>query len=125
MAKDKGGAPRKITADKVRELEKAFSWGCTDIEACCYADVRMRTFYDYCEKNPEFSQRKEVLKNNLSLQAKQVVFNSIFTDKDVLSANKVIDRKEGTKVKAELTGKDGGAIETKATFNFIPVGADD
>lgn len=124
MAKNKGGQPTVMTESKVKELEDAFSWGCTDLEACCYANISKQTLYNYCHANPEFFDRKEVLKNNPTLKAKRIILNALHGD-DINTAHKVIDRKEGTKVKAELTGKDGGAIETKATFNFIPVGADD
>lgn len=118
------GRPSVMTEETIRKLEDAFSWGCTDSEACCFAGIGMSTLYDYCQANPDFSDKKETLKNKPSMKAKRIVDRAL-DEQDLNTAHRVIDRKEGTKVKAELTGKDGGAIETKATFNFIPVGSDD
>ena len=118
------GRPSKMTPELVEKLERAFMAGCTDEEACCYVDIDKQTLYNYCHKNPDFFDRKETLKNKPTMKAKFIIEDAL-DDKDLPTAHRVIDRKEGTKVKTELTGKDGGAIETRATFNFIPVGNDD
>lgn len=80
MAKGKGaGAGRPPIVDDivVQKLEQAFSNDLTDLEACLYAGISKRTLYNYQEANPEFMQRKEILKNALSLKAKNVLANSI------------------------------------------------
>jgi len=41
------------------------------------------------------------------------------------AASKLKPKKYGDKVQQEVSGPDGGPIETKAVFNFIPVGTDD
>ena len=121
MTKNKGGRPTKMTPETVQKLEDAFIKGCTDTEACCYAEVSIRTLYDYCEKYPEFSHRKELLKDDPTMKAKFIIYDELVS-KNVNQANRVIDRKEGTKIKNEITGKDGNPIETTSTFNFVPVG---
>jgi len=65
----------------VQKLENAFSSGATDEEACFYADISVRTLYYYCEKNPEFMQRKELLKKKLILQARNIV-SQVMVEKD-------------------------------------------
>jgi hypothetical protein len=107
--KSNAGRPTVVTADVVRKLEQAFLMGCTDSEACLFADISPRTLYAYCEKNEEFSQRKEVLKQNPVMQARSVVLDAIEIDRDVQAAQKLLDRKEGSKV--ALTGADGGPVE--------------
>jgi len=102
MTKDKGGRPTKMTPETVQKLEDAFTWGCTDMEACCYADISIRTLYDYCEKKPDFSHRKELLKNQPVMQARRIIQSSL-TDGDLATANRVIDRKEGQKIKQDIT----------------------
>lgn len=97
-----GGRPTKMTPEVIAKLEDAFAWGCTDGEACCYAGIVPSTLYRYCESNEEFSERKETLKDAVSLKAKRVIDKAL-DDDDVLTANKVIDRKEGTKVKQDIT----------------------
>lgn len=118
--KNKGGRPTKMTAGCIAKLEDAFSWGCSDSEACCYVDIDLATLYRYCEKNPAFRDRKEKLKDMPVMKAKRIQ-NTALKEDSLSQANRVIDRKEGTKIKNEHTGKDGGPIETSSTFNFIPV----
>lgn len=36
--------------------------GLSDRECCLYADIGESTLYDYCKENPDFSERKEALK---------------------------------------------------------------
>lgn len=116
--KDKGGRPTVMTPEVIQKLEDAFSWGCTDLEACCNANISKSTLYNYCDDNPLFMERKEILKNNTSLKAKKVI-NSALNDDDVSTAHKVLDRKEGTKVKSEITGANGGAVKAKWTVEFV------
>ena len=97
MAVNKGGRPTVMTESTVNKLEMAFSWGCTDMEACCFADISKQTLYNYCDANPEFFDRKELLKNQPIMKAKMVV-NGALDDKDINTAHKVIDRKEGQKI---------------------------
>lgn len=118
MTGNKGGRPTKFTPETIAKLEHAFSMGCSDVEACCYAGVSKTALYNYQEKNPEFVDRKEVLKSNPVMLAKSVVVKALEED-DVLTAHKVIERKEGTKVKQEVSGPDGGAIQ--AEWNILPV----
>jgi len=122
MAKNKGGQPTKMTEKTLQLLREAFSWGCTDTEACCYAEISTSTLYNYCVANPKFLELKNKLKDMPMMKARRIVNVALDSD-DLNTANRVIDRKEGTKVKQEITGADGAPIA--ATFNFIPVGSDD
>lgn len=112
------GRPTKMTDHVVGKLEEAFLLGCTDQEACLYADIAMSTLYDYCNKYPSFSERKELLKQNPVMKARKVILKS-FADNDVNSAHKFLDRKEGTKSRVENTGKDGGPITEEVTVTFV------
>jgi hypothetical protein len=110
--------PTKMTKSVIGKLEEAFIYGCTDSEACAYADIHPSTLYDYCNLNPEFSERKETLKNMPTFKAKKLISNAL-DDDDLQTAHRVVDRKEGTRVKQELTGKDGGPIDNKWTVEFV------
>ena len=116
--KDKGGRPTVMTPEVIQKLEDAFSWGCTDLEACCNADISKSTLYNYCDDNPQFMERKEILKNQPVMKARRVVLAAL-DEGDINTAHKVIDRKEGTKVKSEISGVNGGAIESKWTVEFV------
>jgi hypothetical protein len=97
MTKNVGGRPTVMTQEVIAKLEDAFSWGCTDLEACCFANISKDALYDYCNKNPKFSERKEVLKNHPVMKARRVVVAAL-EDDDINTAHKVIDRKEGQKI---------------------------
>lgn len=69
--------PTVMTAETIAKLEQAFSFGCNDTEACHYAGIGDRTLYDYQKAHPEFSQRKEALKDNPVLLAKKNVLDAV------------------------------------------------
>ena len=53
------GRPKKITTDVLRKLYEAFLIGSSDEEACFYANIGLRTMYDFEEANPDFSQLRD------------------------------------------------------------------
>jgi len=69
--------PRKITKETVQKLEEGFLMGLSDREACIYADIAVSTLYDYCKKHKEFSERKELLKDNIKMKSKLNVAHGI------------------------------------------------
>lgn len=98
----KVGRPTNFTHEVLQKLEDAFSWGCTDSEACCYANISVRSLYDYCAANEAFSHRKEQLKDMPTMRARRIIDASL-KDNDLNTANRVIDRKEGQKIKQDIT----------------------
>lgn len=71
------GRPAAVDRDALRKLEYAFSIGCTDKEACIYADIAPSTLYKYSEDHAEFSERKELLKDKPVLAARMAVVKAI------------------------------------------------
>lgn len=90
--------------------------GCTDEEACLFADISKPTLYAYQEREPEFLNRKEVLKSNPVMKARLVLLDAL-ADNDVNTAHKIIDRKEGSKL--SLSGPNDGPIEVKRIERVI------
>jgi ACT domain-containing protein len=77
MIGNKGGRPTVMTEEIVSKLEYGFMKGLNVTECCHYADISRTTFYDYLEKNPEFSNRIEELKSNPSTRAKLNIVEAI------------------------------------------------
>lgn len=71
------GRPTLMTDEKVKELEWYFSRGATDLEACFLAGISKQTLYNYQDKNPEFVDRKEALKNMPKYKAKVNIVREI------------------------------------------------
>lgn len=97
-----GGRPTKMTPDTVKKLEEAFLMGCSDLEACLFADISKQTLYTYQEKNPEFVDRKQMLKENPVMIARQSVIRDMKGDGTL--ALKYLERKKKSEfsVKQEL-----------------------
>ncbi len=93
---NKSKAGRKLWDGKdeqivLQKLEEAFSYDCTDEEACLYADISPATLYSYQKKNPAFLERKHVLKNRVILLARQTVVAHITKDPNL--ALRYLERK--------------------------------
>jgi len=82
-----------MTPDTVNKLEQAFANGATDIQACFYAGISKQTLYTYQDKHPEFIDRKEALKQNLNLIAKNTIARAI-KDGDTQEAKWWLERRE-------------------------------
>ena len=104
MRKNKGGRPTKMTESTVKKLEEAFLMGCTDLEACCYADISKVTLYKYQDDNPEFANRKEVLKKNPFMIARQSVLKG--AKKDLQTARWLVDKEDGKPMQQVRLDKD-------------------
>ena len=100
MAKTTRGRPTVMTDEVVRKIEHAFSVGCSDIEACCYADVSRTALHEYTNRTDDYANRKEMLKSNPLVQAKFIISQAL-DEGDLNTANRVIDRKEGQKIVQE------------------------
>jgi len=84
--------PTVMTDDVVWKLLTAFSYWFSDVEACLYADIWKQALYDYCNKNPEFRDRKEALKNKPKMKAKMNVLEKI-NNKDIDTSKWYLERK--------------------------------
>ncbi|EKE00177.1 MAG: hypothetical protein ACD_22C00082G0020 [uncultured bacterium] len=86
------GRPSKMTETRLGKLRQAFMLGCSDVEACLYANIHPDTLYAYQSKNPKYSEEKERLKMNPVLMARQTVIKAIGTDAKI--ALKFLERKK-------------------------------
>ena len=102
------GRPTVMTKEIIDKLEEAFLYGCTDKEACFLANISQPTLYDYCNLNPEFSERKEQLKDMPKIKARMNI-NKALDEGDKNLSQWYLERKvkEEFAQRSELTGKDG------------------
>jgi len=85
------GRPTVMTEATLHKLDEAFAFGCTDEEACYYAEISKSTLYNYQLENPEFLEHKEALKQRPILLARQSVVGGLASDPDL--ALKFLERK--------------------------------
>lgn len=88
--KKKVGRPKKINEEELRKFETAFKMGCNNSEACVYADVPERTFYDYVKDNQDFSHKISKWKLNPVLKAKHTLYQNL---DDIKTAQWYLERK--------------------------------
>lgn len=74
-----------MTKETIGKLEEAFLFGATDREASLFANIHPDTLYAYCQANPSFSDRKELLKEQVKVRAKQNIANGIHAGEKMLS----------------------------------------
>jgi len=94
----------------LQKLKEAFAFGCTDEEACYYAEIGKSTLYNYQNDNPEFLEQKEALKQRPILLARQEVIKGLTGNPEL--ALKFLERKKKDEfsLRSEITGKDGKDI---------------
>jgi hypothetical protein len=104
--------PTVMTPEVIAKLEEAFAWGCTDREACLWAEIAEDTLYKYQREKPEFIKRKDALKETPVLLARKSVVSKLPKDgklsMDYLSRKK----KDEFSNRQELTGADGKDLPT-------------
>lgn len=66
-----------MTPEIIAKLEHAFALGCSDLEACFYADIGKSTLYNYQHDYPDFVERKEALKQSPTFIARSTVVREI------------------------------------------------
>lgn len=115
------GRPSVMTPENIGKLEEAFALGCTDLEACFYADISKDALYDYQNKHPEFTERKEQLKERPIFLARQSVIKDMQEDGDL--ALKFLERKKrdefSTKQDLNLGGQKDNPVEANLTVTFV------
>ena len=104
------GRPTVITLEVLQKLEQAFAYGATDIQAALYAGIHVNTLYNYCRENPEFADRKEVLKQQPILAARKTVVDAIKSDPAL--AFKYLERKQKDEFgsRTEIVGANGDPL---------------
>lgn len=102
--------PTVMTKEVLDKLRQAFLIGATNDEACGYADISVKTLYNYIEKQPEFLQQIEQWKNEPILKAKTTVVKNL---DDTKNAQWYLERKAKAEFapRQEHTGADGNAIQ--------------
>lgn len=111
------GRPTKMTEKTIKKLEEGFLIGLSDREASLFADITPATLYAYCEKFPEFSERKELLKEQVKIRAKQNVSNAIESGDKTLSQWFLERRDKDFKPKQEV--ENSGAL-TVNVVSYAP-----
>lgn len=134
MKKNKGGRPSIFTPGVIQKLEEAYSWDCTDAEACFHAGISESAFYEWLKGNHEFMERRAALKQKPVLAIRQTVIVGIVGAPAKFDGhgNKVREeqvpnpelglrylerkKKDEFSLRVEQTGKDGKPLNPKTRY---------
>lgn len=94
--------PTVITKLVLQKLEEAFSFDCTDEEACILANIAPSTLYNYQGSNPEFLERKQLLRHKPILKARQTIIGAL---DDPNFAFKYLERKRRQEFGSGMSGE--------------------
>lgn len=99
-----------MTPEVIGKLESIFAIGGSDKESCSYADISIQALYDYQTLHPEFTERKERLKENPYIKARQTIVKALDTPQH---AQWFLERKRKIEFaqRSELTGADGEKLD--------------
>lgn len=112
------GRPTVMTDETIRKLEIAFAKGYTDAEACLFASIKsLSTLYEYCQKHPDFSDKKELLKKTPSLKAKENIADAI-EDGNIDVSKWHLERRNKEEYSLKVEQELSGNLDT--TINIIP-----
>jgi len=71
------GRPTTMTPETIDKLRQAFMMGCSDREACVYANIANQTLYNYQLGNPEFLEQKMTFKAYPLIKARKTIFDNL------------------------------------------------
>jgi len=122
--KKKPGPPKgqlyKFDEAVLEKLRQAFAIDATIEEACFYADIDPKTYYNWKNAKPEQFQKLEQLRNTPILAARQTLATAVKSDAQ--TALKYLERKRksefSVKTETEVSG------DSKLTVEIVKYGQD-
>ena len=130
MKTKKVGRPTKMTDAVIAKLEEAYALGCSDREACLYADIAPSVLYRYQSAHPEFRERKAVLKEKPVLKAR-IASDKLLTEGDPVHTRWFLEHRKADEfnTRAEIALQADGALSIedrgKALDSFLERFIDD
>jgi hypothetical protein len=88
-----GGRPSAITKEIEKRLEASLMNGASVTEACVYAKIAQRTYYNNIEINGDFKHKMEFAKQLATLRAKENVVEAIVEKKDLQTSKWWLEKK--------------------------------
>lgn len=105
-----GAGVTKKTPQIIEKLRQAFATGLSVKDACTYAGISWKTYYNWINKDNELLQELELVQLNPILRASKAVINSL-DDPD--RAFRYLNAKRGDEYGSKTTVKHEGKIETE------------
>ena len=115
---EKNGRPTVMTDQTLQKLERAFIMGLSDREACLWANISPSTLYEYCKVHPDFSERKELLKEKPKMKAK-VILSKALNKNDLETAQWYLERKASDEFRLKKQTELSGSVSVHNAFDKL------
>jgi hypothetical protein len=116
------GRPTIMNDLTIAKLKEGFAQGFSVRNACIWADISQDTYFNYCKKNPNFSEQCKTLQQKPLIKS-ILVINKALNEGDVSTAKWYAERKakDEFSLRNELTGENGEPIKNEIDIkvNFI------
>ena len=116
------GRPTIMNDLTIAKLKEGFAQGFSVRNACIWADISQDTYFNYCKKNPNFSDQCKTLQQKPLIKS-ILVINKALNEGDVSTAKWYAERKakDEFSLRNELTGENGEPIKNEIDIkvNFI------
>jgi len=114
-----GLAVSKKTDETMKKLEHAFTIGCTVSEACCYAGITERTYYNWKKANNEEFQLLEGYMNMPFYRARETIFRTLDDDSNAYKFMSKKKRDEFGELPPNFNIQNNGESKSVIGFNII------
>jgi len=91
--------------------------GCTDLEACLYAEINPDTLYEYQKQNPRYSEQKEMYKSNPFLIARASIIAALKNDPHL--ALKFLERRKSDEFSLRKTVDQNVTSDAITGFTYV------
>jgi hypothetical protein len=117
---EKTGRPTTMTPETINKLKEGFAQGFSVRNACIWADISQDTYFNYCKKNPRFSEQCKTLQQKPLIKS-ILVINKALNEGDVSTAKWYAERKakDEFSLRQELTGEDGDPIKQDIKIDIV------
>jgi hypothetical protein len=121
------GRPTIMNDLTIAKLKEGFAQGFSVRNACIWADISQDTYFNYCKKNPNFSEQCKTLQQKPLIKS-ILVINKALNEGDVNTAKWYAERKakDEFSLRNELTGENGQPVKSEidVKVNFISSNGD-
>jgi hypothetical protein len=109
------GRPIAMTPEVIKKLKEAFSQVFSVRNACIWADIGQDTYYDYCKKNPNFSEQCKTLQQKPLIKS-ILVINKALNEGDISTAKWYAERKAKDEFSLKTETEHSGEVKSKVVY---------
>jgi hypothetical protein len=109
------GRPTIMNDLTIAKLKEGFAQGFSVRNACIWADISQDTYFNYCKKNPNFSDQCKTLQQKPLIKS-ILVINKALNEGDVSTAKWYAERKAKDEFSLKTETEHSGEVKSKVVY---------